>query len=135
MTSDIAASILIVEDNPADAYLAKKTIRRIVDAVYDVHCVNTLQEGVTLLNSQRFDAVLLDLGLPECSGLDTLRNLCRLHPGVAIIVVSGGDSHRIATKVIEEGAVDYLAKSQLNPDTLQRAISKAIQHLSQTVTP
>ena len=54
--------------------------------------------------AKHFDVVLLDLGLPDSQGLDTLRTLRQANPQMAIVVMTGRDDEELALKALQEGA-------------------------------
>ena len=74
-----------------------------------------------------FDVILLDLGLPDSQGLDTLRTLRGKNPQVAVVVLTGKDDEELALQALKEGAQDYLVKGEIQGGTLQRAIRYAVE--------
>src|SRR5258706_14516241 len=89
-----------------------------------------LTAGVAHLNAQPTNVVLLDLGLPESTGLDTLRRLLTLTPRSrhvpTLVVLSGLTDEEIAMQALQAGAQDYLVKGQVDSALLVRAIRYAI---------
>ena len=77
--------------------------------------------------AKHFDVILLDLGLPDSQGLDTLRTVRGEHRQVAIVVLTGRDDEELALQALKEGAQDYLVKGELQPTTLHRAIRYAVE--------
>ena len=66
-------NILLVDDNPADCRLAKLTLVKSLQAIeFTVETAGSLAEGLELLGNKRFDLVLLDLGLPDSKGIETV---------------------------------------------------------------
>jgi two-component system sensor histidine kinase UhpB len=59
------------------------------------------------------DIVLLDMGLPDGHGLDTVRRAHRVAPDVPMIVLTGLDDEALAAEAMKEGAQDYLIKGQI----------------------
>jgi len=129
---------LLVEDNPADAYLEKRALRNILPVAFDVYCADRLEDALKLLREIRFDVVLLDLGLPESGGLDTLQRVRAAEDSVAIVVLTGVADEATSLQALDRGAQDFLLKSEVTPETLHRTIRFAIhrqqvQHLSAQV--
>ena len=95
--------ILLVEDNPGDVYIIKDHIKnsRINGTV--THC-SSVNDALTLLSQKNFDAILLDLGLPDCFGLETLEKLKISKIKSPIIVLTGLDDEEIALKAVKENA-------------------------------
>jgi len=79
------------------------------------------------------DIVLLDMGLPDGHGLDTVRRAHAVAPGVPVIVLTGLDDETLAAEAMKEGALDYLIKGQIESRALPRALRHAIErHRMQT---
>ena len=70
----------------------------------------TGQEGIAAFEQLNPDLVLLDLGLPDISGLDVLSQLRQISPGTPVIMISAHGDTRTAVKAVKEGAVDYITK-------------------------
>ncbi len=118
--------VLLIEDNPDDARLAKEALVE-GNVSFSLSHAERLSEAVSLLEKQRIDVVLLDLGLPDSQGLATLLKLHRLHPHLPIVVMTATDIEKIGLLAVREGAQDYLVKSRLEGDLLGRAIRYAME--------
>ena len=115
--------VLLVEDDDGDAFLVGELLG---EAVHPVELVRarTLAEAEAMVG--RVDCVLLDLGLPDASGLDGLRRLDALADGVALLVLTGlADEYR-GVEAVAAGAQDYLVKGQVDGELLARAIRYAV---------
>ena len=78
------------------------------------------------------DVILLDLGLPDCSGMDTFKQTRARAPKTPIVILSSADSEALALQMIQEGAEDYLVKSSCDAEALARAVRRAVvRHKSQ----
>jgi len=120
------ARLLLVEDNPDDVDLLHETLRE-AEAGFELeHCAR-LKNALQRLSGENFDAVLLDLGLPDAQGLDTFLRVRSHAPHVPIVVLTGLDDESLAVTAVREGAQDYLVKGQLSADLLVRAIRYAIE--------
>jgi len=108
---DVALKILLVEDSPTDVLLAQDALddRR----QFDVTVADRLARALDLLAERPFDIVLLDLGLPDSQGLDTLLRLRQGNSPIPVIVMTAHDDEDLAIKAVQEGAQDCLVKSQL----------------------
>ena len=105
-------TILLVEDNPGDAELARQMLAELgAHAVTVVH-VSRLSASLEYLGRHHVDAVLLDLSLPDSFGLDTLKRMRAAAPDVPIVVVSGYSDTSLEIEPVQEGAQDYLIKGQ-----------------------
>jgi PAS domain S-box-containing protein len=125
---------LIVEDNPADAYLQKMALRNILPIKVDVRCTTMLSQACELLHDGGLDVVLLDLGLPDSCGLDTLARIREKDQHTPIVVLTGASDYELAPAALELGAQDFLLKSDISPDALHRVIIQAVhrKHLDLT---
>lgn len=122
---DAALNILLVEDSPTDVLLAQDALDN--RKHFDLTVIDRLTTALDLLEERSFDIVLLDLGLPDSQGLDTLRRLRQRNPSVPVIVMTAHDDDVLALKAVQEGSQDYLVKSRLEGEILARSIRYAIE--------
>ena len=124
-------SILVVEDDPGDMGLIRTNVRlaglRKLGEEDPVVWASTLAAGVASVSTGKPDIVLLDLSLPDSTGLATVQRMRLAAPDVPIIVLTGQDDHQLAEEALQAGAQDYLVKGQLfQQDALGRAIRHAL---------
>ena len=119
--------VLLVEDNAGDARLIQEMLAKAEGQSYSVTWAESLAAGIAQLRGETFDAVLVDLFLPDSRGLDTLRSISTESPFAPLIVLTGLDDKEVAVQALQEGAQDYLLKSQIEDVTLPRAIGYAIE--------
>lgn len=122
--------VLLVEDNPGDAHLVEHhlddpAIAHFVDDASVTH-VESLAAAEDAVTDADYDVILLDLGLPESEGLETLERAREFTTSEPIIVLTGIDDRETAMEAIERGAQDYLPKGQLDGDRLVRALRYAV---------
>jgi PAS domain S-box-containing protein len=122
-----ALEILLVEDNPTDALLVQAQLALISTPPLHVHSVTTLAEATQRLTSHTFDAVLLDLSLPDGEGLESLVRVREASPGVAVVVLTGLQDEGLAMRVVQAGAQDYVAKGRIDGQVLARILRFAIE--------
>lgn len=118
--------LLLVEDDPVDAKAITGMLRRAAGYQADVAGAESLGEAALLLQRERYDAILLDLGLPDSFELETLAKTMPLARGVPVIVISGLEDREFADKALSQGAAEYLFKDGLTAASLERAISGAL---------
>ncbi len=118
--------ILVVEDNRADAVLLQEMLMRNAQGQFDLSWTSSLRETLDRIERESFDAVLLDLSLPDSHGLDTITRLCTTVPAMPILVITGLTDEQIATEAVRCGAEDYLVKGQTDARSIVRAIRYAI---------
>jgi len=123
-------SILVIEDDPGDFGLIRAHVRLsgLVQGggKEPVIWAKTLAEGIATAQSNKPDIVLLDLSLPDSTGLDTVRAMRAALPGVPIVVLTGHDDSALDAAALEVGAQDYLVKGQFEHDALGRAVRHAL---------
>ena len=119
--------ILLVEDNDTDAHLTQDILDEWGIEQFDVTHVTRLSDAFNYLVRGRFDAILLDLSLPDGHGLSTLGQIQATNPTIPIIVLSGYSDQALAVQAVQHGAQDYLVKGQGQPELLARSIRYAIE--------
>lgn len=118
---------LLVEDSATDAYLVQIHLKEGLDTGADIKHVDTLERANEALRRDRFDLVLLDLTLPDSSGLETFHSVFRNAADDAILILSGHDDHALAVEAVRSGAQDYILKGELNPQALGLAVQFAME--------
>ncbi|MCK5797059.1 MAG: PAS domain-containing protein, partial [Deltaproteobacteria bacterium] len=119
-----ALHLLLVEDNAGDAHLLRELLRHTKGL--EITHVDRLADGLRVLGEGHVDIVLLDLGLPDSDGLDTLRTVVASFPEVPVIVSTGHDEEAIANAALEIGAEEYLPKGTLDSTVFLRSIRYSI---------
>ncbi len=124
---DKSIAVLLIEDNPGDARLIQEQLREAAEESFGLVVANNLQEGINVLNSQRFDVLLLDLSLPDSFGLDTIQSVRANVPDIPIVVLTGFDDKTLGVQAVQMGAQDYLLKGDSHSRLLTRTIRYAIE--------
>ena len=120
--------ILLIEDNPGDARLMQEYLSEPSEVVFILEHTESLGEGLERLSQPGIDVVLLDLSLPDASGIETFNRVQKHAPQVPIIVLSGQDDEALAMKTVNSGAQDYLVKGQgVDSRLISRCIRYAIE--------
>src|SRR5580693_3047467 len=116
--------VLLVEDDDGDALLVQELLRE-VDAPVVLLRARSLGQATTLVSQAA--CVLLDLGLPDSRGLQGLRQLLRLEPEAAIVVLTGEANEHLGEQAVRAGAQDYLVKGEVAGHMLHRVIRYAVE--------
>lgn len=119
--------ILAIEDDVADGRMLRYAMQGAVDFRARVTIVRDLATAISTLGQWTFDLVLVDLNLPDSSGLVTLHRLRAAAPDQAIVIVTGVDDLEIATEGIKSGALDFIVKGQMSGHFLVRAFQYALE--------
>jgi CheY-like chemotaxis protein len=105
--------VLHVEDNPADAGLVCAVLEEANDTTFQSENVTTFAAAKNRLQDNRqvgFDVILLDLGLPDSQGLQTLYDMLQLNEELPVVVLTGLDDIKLGREAVAAGAEDYLEK-------------------------
>jgi signal transduction histidine kinase len=124
---DSLLKILLIEDNPAEARLLQEVLKGFDLQQFCLVRAKRLGEALNLLREDRFDAILLDLTLPDSVGLDSLKPLMAAAPQVPIVVLTNTNDDRLAIEAVRQGAQDYLVKRRVNVEVLVRSLHYAIE--------
>ena len=122
--------ILLLEDNAGDAYLVKEQLRDIDNFIYSIDNAQYLEQAIALLQENSYDAILLDLTLPDSQGIETFQAVDRAAEDTAIVIISAVSEEDLAIQAVKQGAQDYLAKGKIQPNTLSQTIKYAIERKS-----
>lgn len=133
-----AVDILLIEDNPGDVRLITELLEEATDRSFptaeetairtiDVHHANRLADALEILDSTEIDVVLLDLGLPDSTGIETLEAVRDRAPSVPTVVLTGLDDELVGIRAVQQGAQEYLTKVELTPTLLRRSLQHAIE--------
>jgi len=123
----VPTKILLVEDNPGDARLVQESLSEAGATSFDLTTVKTLAKGLAHLKKNPVDVILLDLTLPDSSGMDTFTKMHAQASKVPIVLLTGFDDDSQASQAVREGAQDYLVKGQVSSSLLVRSIRYAIE--------
>lgn len=116
--------VLLVEDDPGDALLVQEFLGE-DDTDYEVLWATSLREAAELADG--VECVLVDLGLPDASGLDALEQVLAFAEGAAVVVLTGLFDQEVGTRAVAAGAQDFLVKGEHDATGLARSIRYAIE--------
>jgi len=129
--ADKPINILLIEDNSGDRRLISEMLTEAstdeTGVAFDIQYADRLQAAIEYLGQNRVEAILLDLGLPDSKGLDTLKRVYAEVPELPIVVLTGLNDELIGVQAVNEGAQDYLIKGQVDTHLLRRTIRYAIE--------
>jgi len=123
-------NLLLIEDNPADVFFLKKMLLD-VPLTINIYEADRLEKGIDLLKKRNVGLTLLDLSLPDSSGLDSLFSILKATNKIPIIILTGLDDTSMALEAIKAGAQDYLVKGEFNKNLLQKAIQYSLERKKQ----
>lgn len=118
--------VLVVEDNPGDVELIEEYLLESRDARFRIDHRSRLGDISPAIASQPIDIVLMDLGLPDSSGLKSVEQFLEEHEAIPVVVITGLDDGDTGRRAVQYGAQDYLVKGEFDGNLLARAILYAI---------
>ena len=124
--SSLTISVLLVEDNPIHARLLQGLLSNRSDPAFAVEAVDHLAAGIQRLSTGSFDAVLLDLVLPDSQEMATFERVKEAVPDMPVLVLTGLDDEGLAEEAVAAGAREYLVKTQIDGESLARSLQAAI---------
>ncbi|MBW3597491.1 MAG: response regulator, partial [Planctomycetes bacterium] len=119
--------VLVIEDSSTQRRFIEGLLSKADDHPFEVETAGRLDEGLARLADDDFDAILLDLMLPDSEGLDTFERTQAKAGDVPIVILSGVDDVHVAAKAVESGAQAFLVKGETEPKQLVRSIRYAVQ--------
>lgn len=123
--------VLLVED---DSMIAQATMTALKDAAYAVDCVMDGMIALDSLASNKYDIMVLDIGLPELDGFDVLKSVRQSNQSLAILLITARDSLEDRIKGLDLGADDYLVKP-FNVSELMARIRAVVRRHHGNSTP
>jgi signal transduction histidine kinase len=124
---DNPLQVLLVEDSAGDARLLREMFSKEKVGSFELTHLVRLGDAEVHLAKARADIILLDMGLPDGHGIETIRRAQAMAPGIPVIVLTGLDDEALAAQAMQEGAQDYLIKGQIENRALPRALRHAIE--------
>jgi CheY-like chemotaxis protein/MinD-like ATPase involved in chromosome partitioning or flagellar assembly len=125
----IPSRVLLLEDDSDYRRLVQAALAGSAEA-FEVRSAASLAEGLAEIDAFAPDVILVDLNLTDSSGYGTFLRVRERAPGVPIVVLTGLDDDTAAIRAVEDGAQDYLVKSQLQPTLIGRAVRIAASRQS-----
>ncbi len=119
-------TVLLVEDDPADARLIQDALAGTGNSPFRVEWVRHLSDALERLAGEGFEVILLDLSLPDSKGLDAFDQVFQAAPDSLILVLSGLTDEDTALQAMERGAHDYFSKGHVDAHWLPRALRYVI---------
>lgn len=117
------AKLLIIDDEPNLLYSVKKSLES--DSL-EVITAATAEQGIASVRDHEPDAVILDVRLPDMSGLDAFNDIHKIDPRVPVIIITAYSTTETAIEAMKRGAFEYLLKP-VDFDTLCRTVARAIE--------
>jgi len=119
--------ILLIEDDEIDAGILKKFLTDTGKLDYEIEWASHLEQAEQILGKFKPDAILLDLTLPDGSGITAIERVQSWESDLSLIILTGQNNDELAAAAIRAGVQDYLIKGQYNGEILRRSIRYALE--------
>jgi len=118
--------VLLIEDDRTFAFSVEKALGLAKKASFSVEHAPTLEKGLLQLAEQAFDIVLLDLRLPDCVGLKSVKRILERVSRAPVVVMTGEDE-ALAIEALQLGVQDYIQKGDFDLRSLERVILYSVE--------
>lgn len=125
--SPVPMNILHIEDSPSDTVLFDALLKQVAEFEFTIDHADRLAVGINKLAGSKYDAVVLDLGLPDSVGIETYEQLRTHAPLLPIIIVTGNDDREMLAEAMKRGADNYLIKEAFDGNRVAVAILAAMR--------
>ncbi len=125
--NDAPTTVLLVEDDAAEARLIQEALAGPSDSPFRVEWVTRLSDALQRLRKEAVEVILLDLTLPDGQGIEAFDLVSQAAPNAMILVLSAASDEEVARQAVQRGAHDYLAKGHADANWLPRALRYAIE--------
>jgi PAS domain S-box-containing protein len=119
--------ILIIDDDEDDFILTSSYIQGIEDKRFDIQWCYSYTDALKIIGSKQYDLYFVDYRLGAKTGIDLLREACTINCEEPIILLTGKGNSAIDKQAMQMGAVDYLVKSELTTEKLERCIRYSLE--------
>ncbi len=127
LTDREALNVLVVEDDPGYRTLVEEWMREAELVSLTLDTCGGLGEAARKLPEGQYDVLLLDLGLPESSGIQTFDEVRSWETGLPVVVFTAEQDESQAIKAVQTGAQDYLIKGEVDGKLLIRSLLYATE--------
>jgi diguanylate cyclase (GGDEF)-like protein len=119
-------NVLYVEDDLDDARLICDEFERETDSPYNITHLASFREALERIRNGEFNAVLLDLNLPDGKGLDGIEMIRDIKPDLPVVIITSRDDEKAAADALAKGAQEYVVKQHINNNIVKRILQSSI---------
>ena len=119
-------NVLLIEDDPIDVGAVQEMLKDSADIEINLIITTNLAQGLKQLANDHIHVILLDLNLPDSKGIHTYIEFRKAAAKTPIIIMSGLTDKELIYQALQQGAIDYLIKGNMESESLMRAILYAI---------
>jgi PAS domain S-box-containing protein len=122
--------VLLVDDDEDDYFLTREYFQDLINWKFDITWCSTFRDAKQRIMNEKYDLYLFDYLLGESTGIDLIELACQFECEEPIILLTGKGDTKIAVEALRVGAADYLIKSELDAEKLERSIRYALERTS-----
>ena len=122
-----SATALLISAQPADKARLAEALAAIRGQPYRLEVTSTLADALNRIKHGRVDAILLDLALPDSSGLTTFLRIQPKATHVPIVVIVGEGEEELGADAVARGALDFLLRDHITPQLVERVLRYATE--------
>ena len=119
--------VLLVDDDADDAFLMDEYLSKLYGSYYALTTCMYMKDALITLKNNTFQIIIVDLHLPDCSGLESFTTIFKTNPECPIIILTGLNDESIGIRAVKLGAQDFLIKSELSASVLKKSISHSME--------
>ena len=119
--------VLAIEDNLQEMALLREALASSTNTSFLVEHAERLAASLSCLAARRFDAILLDLNLPDSNGLDTLARVQAQAPELPVVILTDLSAEPLAMLAVQNGAQDYVFKGSYAGESIHRSLRTAVE--------
>lgn len=125
--SNAAQHVLLIEGDANEAGLIEAALAQAEGQAYPVKRAACLSDALALLAKTSFEIILLDLNLPDGTGIAVFEQVSRVAPSALIIILSSAENEESSRRAVQKGADDYLVKGQVDAHWLPRTLNYLVE--------
>jgi DNA-binding NarL/FixJ family response regulator len=125
-TRNSRVRVLQIEGDPSYGHLLQSTLGKSDSNKFDVHRVSQLADGLKSLMERQYDAVLIELDLPDCEANDTIERIQPFTRDIPVVAITDHQGEEIAKESVKSGIQDFLVKSQADIRGIERSLKMAL---------
>ncbi|HSV43209.1 MAG TPA: response regulator, partial [Candidatus Bathyarchaeia archaeon] len=122
---------ILICDDDQEVY---DTVREFIDKKFaaNVEVATNGYEAIAMVKNKKYDLILMDIKMPGINGIDTLKEINKIQPGIKSIIISAWLSDEVTAQTIEAGAIDYLYKP-LSPQILKARLKTVLGSIDKLI--
>lgn len=117
--------VLIVEDNSIDGKIAETILKK--EKYFRVSFANRVEKAIDMIKEKEFSVILLDLNLPDGSGMETFDKIYQTNKNIPIVVISGSDNKFLILEILRKGGQDFINKKNILRQSLADSLLYSIE--------